>query len=114
MIAMLLDQTRFRVLHWTTTQNANAFFLALADFHFLAAGHVRGSAAAAFRQVSLDISKATGKHVLTAHTGPVIEAVHGPASIVLPPRLSDDLFALYGLLSSDGDDLDTIIGMLRH
>ena len=114
MIAMLLDQTRFRILQWTTTQNAHAYFLAMADFHFLASGQIRSGGANVFRQVSLDISKAAGRRVLTAYTGPLIEAIQDPASIVLPPRLSNDLFALYGLLASDGDDLDTIIGILRH
>lgn len=114
MIAMLLDKTRFHALRWASTQNAHAYFLSLSDFHFLASGQIRSGGASAFRQISLDISKATGKRVLTAYTGPLIEAMQDPASIVLPADLSDNLFELYGLLASDGDDLDTIIGMLRH
>ena len=137
---MLLDKTRFRVLKWSSTTQANCYSLAMADFHFLANGQIRsgpigsgafgsgafGSGAfgsglgktgwpsAAFRQISLEISKACGRHVLTAYTGPLIEAIHDPASIVLPPRLSDDLTSLYGLLASSTDDLDTIIGILRR
>lgn len=127
---MLLDKTRFRVLKWSSTTQANCYSLAMADFHFLANGQIRsgpiGSGAfgsgqnkigwpgAAFRQISLEISKACGRHVLTAYTGPLIEAIQDPASIVLPPRLSDDLTSLYGLLASSTDDLDTIIGILRR
>ena len=132
---MLLDKTRFRVLKWSGTTQANCYSLAMADFHFLANGQIRsgpigsgafGSGAfgsglgktgwpsAAFRQISLEISKACGRHVLTAYTGPLIEAIQDPASIVLPPRLSDDLTSLYGLLASSTDDLDTIIGILRR
>ena len=112
---MLLDKTRFRVLKWSGTTQANCYSLAMADFHFLANGQIRSSAAtAAFRQISLEISKACGRHVLTAYTGPLIEAIQDPASIVLPPRLSDDLTSLYGLLASSTDDLDTIIGILRR
>ena len=127
---MLLDKTRFRVLTWSDTTQANCYSLAMADFHFLANGQIRsgplgsgsfgsgpgktGWPTAAFRQISLEISKACGRHVLTAYTGPLIEAIHDPASIVLPPRLSDDLTSLYGLLASSTDDLDTIIGILRR
>ncbi|GAC1612822.1 MAG: hypothetical protein NVS3B27_07970 [Novosphingobium sp.] len=120
MIAMLLDKTRFRVFKWSNTTQANCYSLAMADFHFLASGMIRtgpvrsGGATAVFRQISLEISKACGRHVLTAYTGPVIEAIQDPASIVLPPRLSDDLTSLYGLLASSTDDLDTIIGILRR
>ena len=127
---MLLDKTRFRVLTWSDTTQANCYSLAMAEFHFLANGQIRsgplgsgsfgsgpgktGWPTAAFRQISLEISKACGRHVLTAYTGPLIEAIQDPASIVLPPRLSDDLTSLYGLLASSTDDLDTIIGILRR
>jgi hypothetical protein len=92
----------------------------MVDFHFLASGLIRigpirsGGAAAAFPQISLEISNADSRHVLTACTGPIIDPIRAPASIALQPRLSGDPSSLRGLLSSSTDDLDTIIGILRR